>query len=61
MPGKPAVPKPRLTLRSSVDDVMRSSPVRSLETKKIAPPPSFAVLSRTMLPARSSVNRLPSR
>ena len=48
-------------LCESVDSVMRSSPVRSFETKKMAPPPSLPTLSRTMLPARSSVYRLPSR
>ena len=61
IPGKPWVSKPRLRLWFSFDCVMRNSPVRSFDTKKIAPPPSLAVLSRTMLPARSSVNRLPSR
>ena len=42
MPGSPGVSKPRLGLCRSVERQGRSVPVRSLLTKKIAPPPSRA-------------------
>ena len=53
MPGKPAVSKPSLGLRRSVEPSMRSVPVRSLLTKKTAPPPSLAWLSSMIVPAMS--------
>src|SRR2546430_15638256 len=46
MPGKPAVWKPAFGLRCSLEFLIVSVPVLSLLTKKIAPPPSLAWLSR---------------
>ena len=50
----------RLGLSRSVESSIDSVPVRSLLTKKTAPPPSLAVLSSIIVPASRSVNRLPS-
>ena len=46
MPGKPAVSKPALGLAQRVESVRASVPLRSLLTKKMAPPPSLALLLR---------------
>ena len=45
IPGRPRVSKPRLGLRTSREWRIRIVPVRSLLTKKTAPPPSLARLS----------------
>ena len=60
MPGRPAVWNPSLRLRSRTLFLIASVPVRSLLTKKIAPPPSAARLSVTELPVIVSSKRLPS-
>ena len=60
IPGKPWVSKPRLGFRRSTERSMISEPERSLLTKKIAPPPSLAVLSVISVPHSRSVNVLPS-
>ena len=60
MPGYPSVSNPRLGLLRSSESAMISDPDRSLLTKKIAPPPSFAVLSVIRVPQTRSVYVLPS-
>src|SRR4051794_24091883 len=60
MPGNPAVSKPALTLWRKVDESADIVPVRSLLTKKIPPPPSFAWLSGRIEPLTSRVKVLPS-
>ena len=61
MPGRPRVSNPSLGLRwAATLPEIASVPVRSLLTKKIAPPPSAAWLSRSALPAIVSAMRLPS-
>ena len=45
----------------SNESLMISEPVRLLLTKKMAPPPSLAVLPVIFTPHRLSVNVLPSR
>ena len=56
MPGKPRVSKPSLGLRRSVDFSIFIVPVRSLLTKKTAPPPSRAWLPVIRVPASSTRN-----
>ena len=56
-----AAPKPRLGFRRSVESEIVMVPVRSLDTKKIAPPPSRALLSSISTPSSRRVKKLPSR
>ena len=58
MPGE--FSKPSLGLRLSLEERISRSPVRSLLTKKIAPPPSRAWLPVIVEPATSTVKSLPS-
>src|SRR4029079_6908198 len=58
MPG--SVSKPSLGLFRKVEERISSTPLRSLLTKKTAPPPSRAWLRRIRVPASSTRKSLPS-
>ena len=60
MPGRPAVWKPSLGLCCRTLCLIASVPVRSLLTKKMAPPPSAARLPVRWLSVTVSVKRFPS-
>ena len=60
IPGNPAVSKPALGFMARTELLIDKVPVRSLLTKKIAPPPSLAVLLVIFVPHRLSVYVLPS-
>ena len=58
MPG--SVSKPSLGLSRRVEERISRTPLRSLLTKKIAPPPSRAWLPVILVPASSTRKSLPS-